>query len=204
MVMAFWGAPIDDEHHAQKAVLSALAMQQVTAQLRSEFKAQGLPEIHIGIGLNTGPMNVGDMGSTYRRSYTVLGDAVNLGSRLESITKYYGLGILVSETTKQQTSDIAYRYIDCIQVKGKTEPVKVYEPLGLWADVTDEQREELALQERAQAHYLQGEWEEAEQLFNALSAMRACKLYDIYLQRLTHLRTQARAPWDGVFVHKEK
>ncbi len=99
MVMAFWGAPIDDDNHRNNAILAAINMQVITERLKAEFKEMGLPEANIGVGLNTGPMNVGDMGSSYRRSYTVLGDAVNLGSRLESITKFYGSKILIGEET---------------------------------------------------------------------------------------------------------
>ncbi|MCH7672481.1 MAG: adenylate/guanylate cyclase domain-containing protein, partial [Proteobacteria bacterium] len=89
MVMAFWGAPIDDDKHRSHAILAALEMLDKVEALKPEFREQGFPEVNVGIGINTGIMNVGDMGSTYRRSYTVLGDAVNLGSRLESLTKFY-------------------------------------------------------------------------------------------------------------------
>jgi len=126
MVMAFWGAPIHHPLHATKAVIAALEMQQKIITMQSTFTDMGIKNIAAGIGIHTGEMNVGDMGSDYRRAYTVLGDAVNLGSRLEGLTKYYGVGILVSEETKSQCPDIAFRYIDNVRVKGKQDSIKIY------------------------------------------------------------------------------
>ena len=142
--MAIWGAPLDDKQHAHNGILSAIEMQKATLKLSRAFVARGLPEIKIGIGLNTGIMNVGDMGSSYRRAYTVLGDAVNLGSRLESITKFYGAEILVGERTAQRCPDIAFSFIDRIQVKGKDEPIAVYKPLGLKSETTQQAQIELS------------------------------------------------------------
>ncbi|MFN7673377.1 MAG: adenylate/guanylate cyclase domain-containing protein, partial [Betaproteobacteria bacterium] len=95
-IMAFWGAPVKDAQHAEHALKSAIAMQQQLEDIAPDFIKRGWPKLEIGIGLNCGPMNVGDMGSAFRRAYTVMGDAVNLASRLESLTKEYGVGILVS------------------------------------------------------------------------------------------------------------
>jgi adenylate cyclase len=99
MIMAFWGAPVQDPGHRQHAVEAALEMLDQVVAMRPELSERNWPEINIGIGINTGMMNVGDMGSEYRRAYTVIGDAVNLGSRLEGLTKYYGVRLIVSETT---------------------------------------------------------------------------------------------------------
>ena len=206
MVMAFWGAPIDDENHAQKAVIAALEMQKVTAELRDDFKQRGLPEIHIGVGLNTGIMNVGDMGSSYRRAYTVLGDAVNLGSRLESITKFYGAKILVGEHTKQQCPDIAFQFMDCIQVKGKEEPVAIYEPLGLNRDLSEDKATEVEGFNQAYQHYLEQNWDKAVQKLYAMKARYGDKLlFQVYIDRIADLRQQALPQdWDGVFRHTSK
>ena len=100
-IMAFWGAPVSDAQHARQAVAAALAMQVELAKLNERFKARGWPQVQIGVGINTGPMSVGDMGSKLRKAYTVMGDAVNLASRLESLTKRYGVGILVGHTTRE-------------------------------------------------------------------------------------------------------
>ncbi|MFY9179667.1 MAG: adenylate/guanylate cyclase domain-containing protein [Venatoribacter sp.] len=205
MVMAFWGAPIDDEHHAHKAVACALEMQAILATLRLEFAQKSWPEIRAGIGLNTGDMNVGDMGSAYRRAYTVLGDAVNLGSRLESLTKYYGVEILVSESTKNQAANFIYRYIDCIQVKGKSEPVNVFEPLGKTTEITPSTLEEINQFNQAIHLYKNKQWQQAVQQLLQLKAQNPLKLYDIYLERIAQLQEQELPDgWNGVFTHTEK
>ncbi|MGP1609663.1 MAG: adenylate/guanylate cyclase domain-containing protein, partial [Burkholderiales bacterium] len=129
MVMAFWGAPIDDPEHRTHAVKAALKMLAKVEELKPRFKEKGLPEVNIGVGINSGMMSVGDMGSTYRRSYTVLGDAVNLGSRLEGITKAYGVKLLIGEQTYAGLNNILCRQVDKVQVKGKEEPICIYQPL---------------------------------------------------------------------------
>ena len=206
MVMAFWGAPIDDENHAQNGILSAIEMQKATLELSEEFVARGLPEIKIGVGLNSGIMNVGDMGSSYRRAYTVLGDAVNLGSRLESITKFYGADILVGERTAELCPDIAFSFVDRIQVKGKDEPIAVYKPLGLKEEVSAEQVEEIERFSAAYECYKQQAWDDAIQKFYALKAGPIDNpLYQIYIDRINDLREQELAQdWDGVFRHTSK
>ncbi len=205
MVMAFWGAPLDDHQHAAHAVAAALAMQRETARLREVFAARGWPAVHIGIGINTGVMNVGDMGSSYRRAYTVLGDAVNLGSRLESITKFYGVDILVSEHTCRQAPQFAYRFVDCIQVKGKEEPVAVYQPLGLASELSEAVRLELQVLEQAISAYRSTDWEVAAGLFAQLQQQAPSRLYEVYAERITSLRGQELpAGWNGVYRHQEK
>ena len=205
MVMAFWGAPLDDHQHAAHAVAAALAMQRETARLRDEFAARGWPAVHIGIGINTGVMNVGDMGSSYRRAYTVLGDAVNLGSRLESITKFYGVDILVSEHTCRQAPQFAYRFVDCIQVKGKEEPVAVYQPLGLASELSEAVRLELQVLEQAISAYRRTDWETAAGLFAQLQQQAPSRLYEVYAERIISLRGQELpAGWNGVYRHQEK
>lgn len=205
MVMAFWGAPIDDPDHRNNAVLTALRMQELTEQLKPMFKAQGLPEVNIGVGVNTGHMNVGDMGSSYRRSYTVLGDAVNLGSRLESITKFYGAKILIGEETYDHLSGFVCRFVDKIQVKGKEEAIRVYEPLGLEGQVEPSILDELARYDEAYAMYLAQDWDGAKAAFEALKTDHDLVLYDVYLERIEDLRMQDLPPdWDGTFRHTSK
>lgn len=206
MVMAFWGAPVDDERHAYHAVYTALEMQKMTKILRDEFAEKGWPAVEIGVGLNTGPMNVGDMGSSYRRAYTVLGDSVNLGSRLESITKFYGAKILIGEHTQAQAPEFVYRYVDRIQVKGKNEPVRVYEPLCLQKDLSSEAAEELAIYEGAHTLYMEQQWAAALSAFQQLiDRYPQQKLYQVYKQRIEDLRhTDLPEDWDGVFRHTQK
>ena len=206
MVMAFWGAPLDDPQHAANALDAALDMQIITERLRDEFKIVGLPEIHVGIGLNTGSMSVGDMGSEYRRSYTVLGDAVNLGARLEGLTKFYGVECLVSESTKQQCPSHVFRFIDRVKVKGKSEAITIYEPLNkkqLKATTLEDERN---LYNKAYEFYLAQSWSEAEQVFTRLiNEFSDRKIYQIYLIRLDALKQQPFAEqWDGVYTHTEK
>jgi len=130
-VMAFWGAPVFHPHHADQAVGAGMAMLVALKKLNVDFAKKDWPEIRIGVGVNTGMMSVGNMGSRFRRAYTVLGDAVNLGSRLEGITKMYGVDFVVSEHTAHSAGRYAYRELDKVRVKGKDKPVTIMEPLGL-------------------------------------------------------------------------
>jgi adenylate cyclase len=130
-IMAFWGAPLPDADHAAHAVRTAQAMAVAMGELNAELRARGLPEIALGIGLNTGLMCVGDMGSDIRRAYTVMGDAVNLASRIEGLTRQYGVAILAGETTRQaaaSANDLRWREVDRVKVKGREAPVTVFTP----------------------------------------------------------------------------
>ena len=157
--MAFWGAPVTDAQHARQAVVTAMQMQAALPAVNKTFTAKGWPEIRIGVGVNTGEMTVGDMGSTVRKAYTVMGDAVNLGSRLEGVTKQYGVGILVGDGTRKAIKDIVFREVDRVQVKGKEEPVAIYEPIGLEGDVGKGLQEELKVWNQALRHYRAQEWD---------------------------------------------
>jgi adenylate cyclase len=206
MVMAFWGAPLNDPDHRKHSVMAALKMLAKTEELKADFIERGLPEVNIGIGINSGFMNVGDMGSTYRRSYTVLGDAVNLGSRLESITKFYGVKLLIGEETFDHIEGFLCRMIDKVQVKGKEQPIRIYEPLCLEKDATEEQLALVKQYNEAHAFYLQQKWDKAEACFKALQEQEDNKvLYEVYLERIANLRNQELAEdWDGTFRHTTK
>jgi adenylate cyclase len=133
-VMCFWGHPLDLKNHALHGVVTALEMTEAVEDLRDVLVLPGGAKFEIGIGLNTGPMVVGNMGSQTRFGYTVMGDNVNLGSRLESLNKYYGTRIIISDTTFHEVQDVLRcRELDTIQVKGKSQAVTIYEPLGLKA-----------------------------------------------------------------------
>ena len=206
MIMAFWGAPMDDKLHARHAIFAALEMLEKLDAMQDELKQNGWPEIKIGIGLNTGRMNVGDMGSKFRRSYTVLGDAVNLGSRLEGLTKFYGVTLCVSETTMEGAQDLSYRLLDKVRVKGKHEAIKIYEPIKLTSHLNEEEKAELTQHEKAMQLYFDGAWDDALAAFKELKNQYPDRyLYSIYLERIPVLKKQnISLPWDGAFEHTSK
>ncbi len=127
-VMAFWGAPVQDEDHAEKAVLAAIDMQTAVKRLSERFNARGFPPVAIGIGINTGVVRVGDMGSKLRRAYTVIGDAVNLASRLEALTKHYRIPIIVGEATRASCPNRSFEPIDTVVVSGRQGAVQIFAP----------------------------------------------------------------------------
>ena len=205
-IMAFWGAPVDDAEHARRAVLTALEMQLELRKLDESFTAHGWPPLHIGIGINTGSMVVGDMGSNVRKAYTVMGDAVNLASRLEGITKQYGVGIIVSDTTKALVRDVVYRELDRVRVKGKDEPVAIFEPLGMVAELSKAAQDELKLWNQALRLYRQQDWEQAElQLYNLSRLSPDRFLYTLYTERIEGYRANPPGEnWDGVTTFATK
>jgi adenylate cyclase len=205
-IMAFWGAPLPDARHAYQAVLSGLEMQRELSALQPHFKERGWPPIHIGVGINTGRVSVGNMGSEVRVAYTVMGDAVNLASRLEGITKEYGAGVLVGEHTKEAAPEFVYRELDQVRVKGKDKPVAIFEPLGLVGEVGQEVLEEMKLFQQALRMYRKQEWDKVElQLYNLLRIAPQSKLYAVYAERVAHYRNNPPGEnWDGVFVFKTK
>lgn len=205
MVMAFWGAPLNDPHHAENAVLAALKMRDKTIAMQHEFQALGITQtIKAGIGIHSGEMNVGDMGSTYRRAYTVLGDAVNLGSRLENLTKHYGILILVSEDTMQQCPSISFRLVDSVRVKGRLNVVKIYEPIGLKNRLTSKQELQIEAHTNALNAYLAGDWKQAYKKFTLLSEQYKDPVHQIYRQRMQQLDLIAPNNWEGIFTHTNK
>lgn len=204
MVMAFWGAPLKHPEHASQAVKAALQMQQKITEMQADFSRLGLQTVAAGIGIHTGEMNVGDMGSDYRRAYTVLGDAVNLGSRLEGLTKFYGIKILVSEDTKEQCPDIVFRYIDYVRVKGKQDAIKIYEPVSSQSNITTTIRNNLEQHEHALNLYLNGEWDQAASLLNELLQKTEEQLYQVYLDRISSHTGTPPENWNPVHTHTEK
>ena len=205
MIMAFWGAPLHDAEHARHALDAAMAMCAAEAELRTAFAADGLPPIAIGIGLNTGVMNVGNMGSEFRMAYTVIGDAVNLASRIEGLTRVYGAGIIVSETTRSGHDGILFRELDRVRVKGKAHAVTIYEPLAYADTATEAQRSELALYGQALKLYRERAWDLAELQFLNLKATNDAPLYRLYVERIQYFRNSPPPPaWDAVFDFTRK
>ena len=205
-VMAFWGAPLEDKNHAYNAVLTALNFAPVLDQINTDFLQKGWPKINVGIGINSGTMNVGNMGSEFRMAYTVMGDAVNLGARLEGLTKQYGVQILVSEFTKSATPEFAYLTIDRVKVKGKNEPVSIFEPLCLLSEVTVEMEQMITQSHTAYAFYLDKQWDNAKSTLLDLKRKYPEKLvFQIYLDRIDEYKESPPSDdWDGVFTHISK
>lgn len=205
-IMAFWGAPLTDNEHARHALMAAMDMVTEMPHLRERFAARGWPPIRIGVGLNTGLMNVGNMGSEFRMAYTVLGDAVNLGSRLEGLTKQYGIDIMVSEFVKQRVAGFAFRELDRVRVKGKDEPVAIFEPLGPTADLDPEVAEHLNRYHEALACFRAQNWEGADVLLQQLQREDPERaLYGIYLDRIAHYQANPPgADWDGAVTFTTK
>lgn len=205
-VMAFWGAPLRDEEHARHALMSAMKMLDVLPSLNKQLSSEGLPSVSVGMGINSGPMNVGNMGSSFRMAYTVMGDAVNLASRLESLTKYYGCPLLVSGDLAQQVPEYLYRTLDKVQVKGRSEAAIIMQPVGLKEECSQTQIDQVNLFEKAIGYYTDQRWNEAEQCFREyLVCMPEDRMSEIYLQRIAEFREHSpAAEWDAVYTHTSK
>ncbi len=205
-IMSFWGAPVADAEHARQGVLAALAMQARLIEINELVVARGWPPIRIGIGLNSGTMSVGDMGSKVRRAYTVMGDAVNLASRLEGLTREYGVGIIVGQATRDLVRDGVFRELDKVKVKGKDEPVAIFEAVGIEGSLDRNLIDELKLWNQCLKQYRAQEWDQAElSLLNLTRMNPEQKLYKEFTVRVAHMRSAPPGPgWDGVTTFKTK
>jgi adenylate cyclase len=207
-IMAFWGAPLDDPYHSKNALLAAMEMIKVLEEQQPQFEAYGWPPIRIGVGLNSGKMNVGNMGSEFRMAYTVLGDAVNLGSRLEGLTKEYGVDIIVSESVRQAVPEFEYLELDLVRVKGKDKPVAIYQPLGFSIELDKNVRSEVKRFSQALKLYRDRQRDAAErEIFSIAQSSGSTKrpIYQKYLDRIMYFRKNPPSDnWDGVFVHTTK
>jgi len=212
-VMAFWNAPVEVEGHAVKACEGALQMMASVREIQTKWEAQGRPHLDIGIGINTGNASVGQMGSTSRNAYTALGDTVNLSSRLEGLNKDYGTHIIVNESTYTSVSKngFVFRELDLIRVKGKTEPVTIYELIGRAGEPSvygepEDLEKRLAAFRQARELYTQRQWEAAQRAFETILAKwdgdgpsrtywKRCQEY---------LFDEPPSAWDGVFTMTHK
>ncbi len=191
-IMAFWGAPLDDDDQAYHAVATAIAMQEAMAELRKSFARENLPQIHMRIGIHSGSAVVGNLGSAKRFGYTAVGDDVNLAARLEGINKLYGTGIMMSGDTAQQVRDrIALRPVDKVIVKGKSHAVEVFTPCK---NLTVAE-----LTEQAIRLFRNQEWDMAEIRFRELLAIAPeDSIANLYLKRIAAFRiAPPPANWDG-------
>jgi adenylate cyclase len=198
-VMAFWGAPVDLPDHAHLAVKTAMEMANAVRKINEEHRAKGIPEIGVGIGLNTGTMCVGNMGSEIRQAYTVIGDAVNLGSRLEGLSKVYGVDIVVSETTRKLAPDFAWQELDRVRVKGKEQAVAIFWPLAPADRLDKAHQDELKTWAAFLKAYRAQDWDQCDVVSLNLQRMNAKKyLYELYSERVASMRLLPFDPdWDG-------
>jgi len=172
-IMAFWGAPLRIEDHADQALLTALEMTEALTSVNAWLRERDYPPIAIGIGLHTGDVVLGNIGSQQKLDYTVIGDTVNLASRMEGLTKHYGAPVLISEATLAElTLPVPCRVVDLVRVKGKRRPIRIYQPLGHPHRLDDAELgrlDALAHQwEAVLAAYLERRWDEAERRLAAL------------------------------------
>lgn len=196
-VMAVFGAPIGKPDDAPRAVHSALEIAAALAK-----SGQGLS---VGVGVNTDVVVAGNMGSRTRMNYTVIGDGVNLASRLEGLTKRYGVGVIVSDSTREACPEIVFRELDVVRVKGKHRPVRIFEPLGDRGALPPDEQERLAQHARALALFQSGRFREAQNLFEELDRPEDATLYRLYRERIA-LLLESPPPddWDGTVVFDEK
>ncbi|MCX5910179.1 MAG: adenylate/guanylate cyclase domain-containing protein [Deltaproteobacteria bacterium] len=202
-IMAVWGAALDQPDHARKACFSALDMMDELRALQKKWAAEGMPELKIGVGINSGPMVVGNMGSNRRFNYTVMGDSVNLGSRLEGLNKIYGTGIIASETTWERVKEeILGRELDAVRVKGKGQPVRIFELLAVQNKAAAEQTALAQQFQSALAEYRKRNWD------GALTILQSILVNHpgdgparVYVERCQTLKENPPPPdWDGVYT----
>ena len=206
-VMAYWNAPLDTQNHADLAVKSALEQFEALKILNSQLEKENLPQISIGIGINTGEVIVGEMGCEIRSDYTVIGDAINLGSRLESLCKFYGSNLNISNFTKERLKEkYIFRFLDLVRVKGKNEPVEIWRVLG-YGEAQSELKKELEIYDKAIALYKKAKFLEALEIFKELEIKankQDKKIYEIYIARCEQFIRTPPSDFDGVFDHATK
>jgi adenylate cyclase len=205
--MAIYGAPLEDKDHPAKACFSALDMMEELCGLQKQWEIQEMPFIDIGIGINTGPMVAGNMGSETRFDYTVMGDSVNLASRLEGINKEYGTHIIISEETYQNINDqIVCRRLDSVRVKGKRLPIKIFELIGKKEAFGQGDLEKIRIFEEGASLYLNQQWTRAIQAFETVLGKEPNDTPSkIYIQRCKdYVKTPPSEDWDGVYTMTKK
>lgn len=206
-IMAFWGAPLPEPEHAKKAVLAALAMRRRCRELQGRWQAEFGPLVRVRAGINSGPAVSGNMGSRHKFNYTVMGDTVNLASRLEGANKPYGTDLMISESCWAHVRDcVEARELDLLAVKGKQEPVKVYEVLAEKGKAEPKALECARAFEKGLGLYREARFEEALRAFEgALAIAPDDGPSKTFVERCRHFLEQPpSADWDGVWRMKEK
>ena len=192
-VMAFWGAPLTQSDHAQRAVMASIDMHARYEQLSATFSRRGWPVPKMGIGINTGMVNVGNMGSRHRLAYTVIGEPVNLASRLEHLTRVYHVPTIVGKETRRAVTDILFRELDIVTVKGKTSNTRLYQPLGLASQQSETQYGREQLHQETMRDYYAGRYERALSAFHKLAEDSEESAYYNYMLRQTRRRQEHSA-----------
>jgi class 3 adenylate cyclase len=200
-IMAFWSPELCDGRHAQSACRSALAMQRKLNALRPVWRANGAPEIHVRIGIATGDMIVGNIGSEQARSYTCIGDKVNYSSRLEGLNKYYGTRIIIDRQTATAITGFISRELDTVRVKGREEGESIYELIGETHEADDHVLEKIDRYRQALALYRNADFINAAQLFSTLDTDAAA---GILLKRCLSLQQHTPENWDGIHSMLDK
>lgn len=194
-IMAFWSAPIPQEDHARRAVMASIEMHQGIEKLSKDFISRGWPGPTMGVGINSGEMNVGNMGSRYRLAYTVIGDAVNLAARVEAMTRIYGVPTIVGEKTARAIDDMVFKELDTVVVKGKTSSSKIYQPICFKDDLSEEQSKFLQRHDEALKSYYARDLEKAKQLFVDLQSQSEYKDYYTFMIEKLSDRRRAQIPF---------
>ncbi|MBF7065030.1 CHASE2 domain-containing protein [Aliarcobacter butzleri] len=206
-IMAYWNAPIDIKNHCDLALKASLEQLEVLEKLNVELQKENLPKIDIGIGLNTGTVIVGEMGSSLRSDYTVIGDTINLGSRVESLCKYYDSKLNISNFTKDKLQEkYIFRFLDLVKVKGKNEPVEIWQVLGK-GEANESLKEELDLYHKAIEFYKNSDFINALEIFESLenNENKTNKnIYKIYITRCKEFIKTPPKNFDGVYEHTTK
>lgn len=204
-IMAIYGAPLANENHADAAVRTGVAMRNALAELNSSLEKEGIAPLSIGIGINTGTVVAGNMGSEQRLNYSVIGDAVNLASRLESLTKFYSIDLIVSEETKEQSTSFSYQEIDTVKVKGKSRATRIFIPYEVEA-ASEQLKQTMSYLNEGLTYYYAQDWHEAEGTFKDLSKLTDYPgISAIYLERIEQLKQNPPDEnWDGSYELQQK
>jgi len=203
-IMAFWGAPLQNENQAEDACRSVLKMSEGLKILNKSFEKKNKPPLDFGVGLNKGEVVVGNIGSTKRFNYTIMGDEVNFCSRLEGLTKAYGVRCLVSESvvSSVKSADIHFRELDLVKVKGKKEPKRIFELVT--KEITDDFRKMLDAFEKGRLAYKSGKWEEATVHFKQALSFEEDAPSRLLLERTEILKKNPPFEWNGVYEFQTK